>query len=117
MAQLTERAGFAVRMLLLGAPLIAVTGTAVAQQLGDPGRGHDYAARNCAECHAVDGTRPSPNRDAPSFAAVANTPGMTEMALGVFLFTPHRQMPDLIIPTAAARDVIAYILRGVAPNQ
>jgi hypothetical protein len=52
----------------------------------------------------------SPNKDAPSFFAIANTPGMTEMALGVFLFTPHRQMPNLIIPPSDARDLITYIV-------
>jgi hypothetical protein len=64
-----------------------------------------------AECHFIEraGT-PSPNTAAPPFAAVANTPGMTDVALAVFLYTPHPTMPNLVIPTPDARDIIAYIL-------
>lgn len=99
------------RAMLLGLLLAASSIPVIAQQSGDPARGRAYASRVCAECHAVDATpAPSPNTSAPSFFAVANTSGMTEMALGVFLFTPHRLMPDLIIPPADARDLISYIL-------
>ncbi len=84
---------------------------AIAQQAGDPARGHAFAARQCVECHAVEASpAPSPNTAAPSFFSVANTPGMTEMALGAFLFTPHNKMPNFIIAPADARDLIAYVL-------
>jgi mono/diheme cytochrome c family protein len=69
-----------------------------AQTSGDPQRGYGLAQRFCAECHTVgkrDGG--SPNSEAPSFTAVASTPGMTAMALNVFFQTPHRAMPNLIL--------------------
>ena len=107
-----EGAQTTMRALLVGLTLAAACAPAFAQQAGDPTRGHAYATRVCAACHAVEATAttPSPNNAAPAFSAVANTPGMTEMALGAFLFTPHRQMPDLVIPTPDARDLIASIL-------
>jgi mono/diheme cytochrome c family protein len=98
------------RTLLVALCLVASSAAAFAQQAGDSAKGHDYALKVCAACHAVEGTAASPNTDAPSFFSVANTPGMTEMALGAFLFTPHRLMPDLVIPVSDARDLIAYIL-------
>jgi len=82
-----------------------------AQTRGDPQKGRVVAQRFCAECHAV-GKRddPSPNSEAPSFTAVASTPGMTAMALDVFFQTPHRAMPNLILKTDRKNDVIAYIM-------
>jgi mono/diheme cytochrome c family protein len=97
-------ASVGITVLLSAMPLAA-------QDTGDASRGQEYAARICAECHAIAGGGPSPNTSAPPFSAIANTPGMTEAALAVFLFTPHRQMPDLIIPPPNARDLIAYVLQ------
>jgi len=57
--------------------------------------GHVYANKACAACHAVaaDQTR-SPDPKAPTFEAIANTPGMTPMALNVWLHSSlHRSMP------------------------
>jgi cytochrome c len=47
--------------------------------------------------------------EAPSFAAVAATPGMTAMALNVFFQTSHRNMPNLILTADQTREIIAYI--------
>jgi hypothetical protein len=47
---------------------------------------------------------------APTFRAIANTPGMTALALNVFLRTPHRSMPNLVISDGDRDNVIAYIL-------
>lgn len=82
-----------------------------AQTPGDPKKGRDLAQRVCAECHAV-GTRDvrSPNPEAPSFTAVASTPGMTAMALNVFFQTPHRAMPNLMLKTDQKNDIIAYVM-------
>ena len=82
-----------------------------AQAPGDPQKGSALAQRFCAECHAV-GKRDvrSPNSEAPSFTAVASTPGMTAMALNVFFQTPHRAMPNLILESDQKNDIIAYIM-------
>jgi mono/diheme cytochrome c family protein len=82
-----------------------------AQDLGDKSRGRVFAQAICAECHAVIPTEPaSPRTDAAPFRAIANTPGMTELALAVWLKTPHRNMPNLIIGKDDLENVIAYIV-------
>jgi mono/diheme cytochrome c family protein len=95
--------------------IAAVIGVAIAvahaQAPADPHKGRALAQRFCAECHAVgkddDG---SPNSEAPSFTAIAATPGMTAMALHVFFQTPHRSMPNLMLTNDQKNDIIAYIM-------
>ncbi len=82
-----------------------------AQEMGDAKKGATLAQSVCAECHAVgkeEGS--SPNARAPTFASVAATRGMTEMALRVWLQSPHPTMPNLMLDADAKDDVIAYIL-------
>jgi len=98
---------FAITGLLLVAPSQA----GFTQDLGDTKAGFTYASQICAECHAVQkGARVSPNTKAPAFQVVANTRGMTEMALRTWFRTPHPSMPNLLIKTKDGDDVIAYIL-------
>ena len=78
---------------------------------GSAEAGLAYARTICSECHAIRSDDfLSPNPKAPPFAKIANTPGMTGAALFVILQTPHRDMPDLIIPAKDKADVVAYIL-------
>ncbi len=80
-------------------------------QEGSAEAGLAYARTICSECHAIQANdRLSPNPKSPPFAKIANTPGMTGAALNVILQTPHRNMPDFIIPARERADVIAYIL-------
>jgi mono/diheme cytochrome c family protein len=84
---------------------------AVAQEGGNAAKGLAYARTQCAECHAVERTDGfSPGTRAASFVHIANTPGVTATALLVWFQTPHRTMPNLIIPEADRRDIIAYIV-------
>lgn len=96
----------------------AASGAAQAQTIGDAEAGLAYARAHCAECHGVErGTDDfSPNADAPDFTVVANTPGMTERALVVWMQTSHPTMPNLIIPPEARDDLIAYIMSLKAPK-
>ncbi len=78
---------------------------------GSAEAGLAYARSACSECHAIRGDDYlSPNPKAAPFAKIANTPGMTGAALYVILQTPHRDMPDLIIPAKEKADVVAYLL-------
>lgn len=82
-----------------------------AQEVGSPGTGLTFARANCAGCHAVESVDAlSPNFDAPSFASVAATPGMTGHALAVWLQTSHPTMPNFIISPDDQDNIIAYIL-------
>jgi hypothetical protein len=93
----------------------AVIGMAIvvahAQAPADPHKGRTLAQQFCAEFHALgkDNDRSSTS-EAPSFTAIAATPGMTAMALNVFFQTPHRAMPNLVLTTDQKNDIIAYIM-------
>jgi mono/diheme cytochrome c family protein len=81
------------------------------QEAGDRQKGRVLARQVCAECHTVGRqVSRSPNAEAPSFVAVASTPGMTEMALNVFFQTSHRNMPNFILTADQRKEIIAYIL-------
>jgi mono/diheme cytochrome c family protein len=79
-------------------------------QIADAAAGEAYAKKVCAQCHAIHQTGLSPEPTATPFRDVANTPGMTGIALRVWLTTPHRTMPNIAIEPQDMDNVIAYIL-------
>lgn len=91
---------------------------AQSQQFGDVKEGLAYARAHCAECHGVEVSKDdfSPNIAAPDFSEVANTPGMTERALAVWLQTSHPTMPNFLIPEDARDNLIAYIMSLKIPK-
>lgn len=96
---------------IVAASLVGGAHAAIAQDLGDPQAGQAYADGVCAECHAVKkGQRVSPHERAPAFELVANTRGMTAMALRVWFQSPHPSMPNLRLTEKVSDDLIAYIL-------
>jgi mono/diheme cytochrome c family protein len=97
--------------ILVAAVVIAGFGNATAREYGDPARGLTFAQKTCATCHAVRAEDLlSPVSEATSFVEVANTPGMTRIALTAFFQTPHPTMPNLVVAPQDMDDVIAYIL-------
>ena len=99
------------QILIVAGLWAASASTAPAQDLGDKSKGREFAQSVCAECHAVmPADAASPRTDAATFKAIADTPGMTELALAVWLKTPHRNMPNLIIGNNDMENVIAYII-------
>jgi mono/diheme cytochrome c family protein len=100
------------RLILAALATFSALGSAHAEQLGNADEGLAYARAHCGECHGVEAHREdfSPNVDAPDFAVVANTPGMTERAIAVWLQTPHPSMPNFMIPEDVRDDLVAYIL-------
>jgi mono/diheme cytochrome c family protein len=96
--------------LVIVALLSCGTG-ALAQETGDAARGRQYARTVCAECHAISAAEPvSPRPDVAPFKTIANTPGMTALALYVWFRSPHPTMPNLLLAPQDTDDVIAYIL-------
>ncbi len=95
--------------LMGGALLLSVP--VHAQDAGNVGHGREIAQNICSACHVVSrGQRVSPNTEAPPFPNLADTPGMTSIALSAALLTSHRLMPNIILEPDERRDVIAYIL-------
>ena len=92
--------------------IVCVVTTVQAQDVGDIWQGQRLALDICASCHAVGASQTlSPDAAAPTFRAIAHTPGMTEAALTVWLTAhPHHRMPNLILSGQQVRDVSAYIL-------
>jgi mono/diheme cytochrome c family protein len=91
------------------AALLAMPCVAEAQEAGNVEAGHAYAKKVCAECHAVERGE-TEILNPPSFQIVADSPGITERALAVWLRNPHPNMPDFILPQADMENVIAYIM-------
>ncbi len=98
-------------MGLATAFMLALTGAGAAQEAGDARKGLEYALKVCAECHGVRAGDPvSPRIGLATFKTIANSPGMTGTALAVWLRTPHKSMPNLVIEAEDRSNVIAYIL-------
>ena len=98
-------------LLLISLSWLILPSTSHAQEVGDAIKGREYAARVCAQCHAITAdTGRSPRPRVATFPTIANTPGMTAQALSIWLTTPHPTMPNLIIELEDRRDVIAYIV-------
>jgi cytochrome c len=72
--------------------------------------GHRLAGAWCKECHAIDAITAGPAGAAPAFAAIANQPSTTELALKVFLRSNHPSMPNIVIAPDQADDLVRYIL-------
>ena len=93
---------------------LAVTATALAAPPvpSDPARGGRLAERWCASCHLVSAEQKTASADAPSFAALAATPGRTPDGIADFLTLPgttHSRMPDLSLSRVEIDDISAYI--------
>ncbi len=101
----------------VGMALILMPGLAGAVELGDPKLGLAYARKNCAECHRVEaGGAVSPSVIIPSFESIANKPGITALALNVWMQTPHPTMPNLIVPTEERDNLISFIMSLRVPR-
>ena len=96
-------------LTLAAAALLALNTAALAQD-ADLEAGAAYATKVCAACHAVlPDEQVSPLPQAPTFQSVADTPGMTEMALTVWLQSSHPTMPNIVLEPDDMRNVVAYI--------
>jgi mono/diheme cytochrome c family protein len=90
---------------------IAMPAVAIAQERGDRERGRTHAENVCAVCHAIDpGEIHSPVAGLAGFEEIANTRGMTALALKVWFQSPHPSMPNFILAPEEIDNLVAYIL-------
>jgi len=97
-------------VIVAAAAALLITSYAAKAQDADIEAGAAYAEQVCAACHAVlpnEGFSPLP--EAPTFQSVADTPGMTELALTVWLQSSHPTMPNIVLEQDDMRNVVAYI--------
>jgi len=88
------------------------------QRNADIEAGAAYANEICATCHAVLANEEySPLPQATPFQTVADTPGMTELALTVFLQSSHPTMPNIILEQDDMRNVVTYIRSLKPPSE
>jgi len=75
-------------------------------------------ARSCQGCHAVRANLPSPNRDAPSFAAIANLEGLTPNTLGTFLRDAHNYPEEMkmTLEKHEVDEIVSYMLTLSSPD-
>ena len=101
----------AIRFALAGAWMVGFMGGALAQ---DVAAGARVAERQCTGCHQIARAMNKAPGIAPSFAQIANSRGMTETSIEVFLRTSHEGMPNFVLRDKSITDVAAYIisLRG-----
>lgn len=91
--------------------LLASAAGSFANEEGNAQKGHEFVRTMCTPCHSVEKGEPArAAHTAPSFQAVADTPGMTAIALTAWFRTPHHSMPNFVIATKDVRDISAYIL-------
>ena len=82
-----------------------------AVDIGDAQKGLAYAQKICSTCHNILRTEAtSPNKQAPPFKKIANTPGMSVTALTVWSRTSHPTMPNFVIAPEDMDDLIAYVM-------
>ncbi|GGD96418.1 hypothetical protein GCM10011515_15400 [Tsuneonella deserti] len=75
-------------------------------------RGQRFAQNRCSDCHSVGYGETSPRPDAPSFSAIAASPGLDAAKLAQWL-RDHRNYPDEMyfeIPAEHIDDLAAYML-------
>jgi mono/diheme cytochrome c family protein len=98
------------KVTMLVTAMLLVLGPGALAQEADIKAGAVYAGKVCAACHAVLANEQiSPLPQAPNFQSVADTPGMTELALTVWLQSSHPTMPNIILEQDDLRNVVAYI--------
>ncbi len=96
----------------------ALAAPALAQDVGNPTRGKALAEQMCGDCHEVGPKdKEGGKATAPSFHQVANTSGMTGMAISAWFYSEHPSMPNLIIKPDKSDDIIAYILTLREPKE
>jgi len=92
---------FLIRMRAAGGATVAETSIS---------EGHRLAEAWCESCHAIRSHVLEMPGEPPSFQAIANQPGMTPLALKVFLRTSHKDMPNIVISPDQAEALANYIL-------
>ena len=99
------------RISLVSALLLLSTAASAQPLPGDASSGRNLALRICSDCHVVAEGQAHPATDgAPPFATVVRDPGVTPLSLRVFLQTPHKNMPNLILKPTEIDDLVSYIL-------
>jgi cytochrome c len=103
------------KFVRLCAALLSLAGTALAQnayaQDAQLQRGEALLTRDCARCHAVGRTGPSPRADAPAFRTLGTRYPIDslEEALGEGIVSGHPDMPEFEFDAPDVSAIIIYL--------
>jgi mono/diheme cytochrome c family protein len=99
---------FTIAIALIGSAGFLMSTSA---QSPDPSVGRHLAETVCSACHQIDAYSQGlgPNPDAPNFVDISRMPSMSELAIKVFLRSPHPSMPNIILSAKEIDSVAAYI--------
>src|SRR5436190_22193294 len=99
--------GAAMRWIALGAVLLSLSDTAVAQSPAER-RGERFVRLNCARCHAIDKVGESPLPSAPPFRTLHLKYPVSDLqrplAQGV-----HPVMPRFELEASQVADIMSYL--------
>ena len=105
--------GIAAPMLLVAALLThqaANAQTATPPQGPSPQAGRELSEKLCNSCHLIGGEASTPAPvGPPSFASIANIPGMTAEHIRNVLIKPHTPMPDMQLTNIEMLNIISYL--------
>jgi mono/diheme cytochrome c family protein len=87
-----------------------LTGTRAGSALAGASAGKELAGHWCAECHALEAGKPSPNPAAPSFPELAANLAVTQYSLRLLLRSPHPTMPHIVLSDEQLEDIGDFIL-------
>lgn len=76
---------------------------------GNPAAGLALTQHWCSDCHNATVSPDDPGL-ATDFTSIAKQRSTTALSLRVFLQSNHDRMPDFMLKTSEADDIIAYIL-------
>ena len=101
---------FSLALLLVA---VTVTGTATAALAGSPAeiRGRAFARTNCARCHSIDRTTPSPLAIAPPFRTLHTKYPIDTLAeaLAEGIDSGHPTMPMFTLEPDQINDLLSFL--------
>lgn len=102
---------FVHRLLATGLVLALASPAAAQFSPAAVARGQKLAKEACAFCHAISGSGPSANKDAPPFPTLLQTfPGRNlDEILAQGMMTRHPPMPVFLATSQNMDDLLAYL--------
>lgn len=92
-------------------PAILALASVLPAQAQSVQRGSEFARANCARCHSIERSSPSPFSEAPPFRTLHQRYPVEnlEEALGEGIFTGHPAMPEFKLSPGQIGDFIAFL--------